>query len=145
MQERRRQFLRFAAIGVIGFAVDAGVVALLVRVLGWGAYQARPVSYVCAVATTWWLNRRFTFASKRPPLREFLQFVAANTLGAAINLGAYVAILAWLGSSGWIPIAAVAVGSLAGLAMNFTLSSRVVFAARRLRKPAVTSEPEREA
>ena len=144
MQERRRQFFRFAAIGVIGFVVDAGVIALLVRVMGLGAYQARLVSYFFAVATTWWFNRRFTFGSTRPPLREFLEFVAANAFGATINLGAYAAIVSWQGSSGWIPIAGVAIGSLAGLTTNFMLSSRVVFSTRRLRKSASAAELERK-
>jgi putative flippase GtrA len=144
VQERQRQFFRFAAIGVIGFMVDAGVIALLVRVMDVGAYQARLPSYFFAVATTWWFNRRFTFGSTRPPLREFLEFVAANAFGAAINLGAYATLIAWLGSSGWIPIAAVAVGSLAGLTTNFMLSSRVVFSARRLRGSTAAAEPERK-
>jgi len=110
------RFFRFAIVGVIGFGVDAGVVAALIRVLAVDAYQARICSYFFAAATTWWLNRRFTFHSASPPAREFLTFLLAS------------AIIAWRGSGGWIPVIAVAIGSLAGLFTNFFLSSKLVFA-----------------
>jgi putative flippase GtrA len=122
------RFFRFAIVGVIGFGVDAGVVAALIRVLAVDAYQARICSYFFAAATTWWLNRRFTFHSASPPAREFLTFLLANAFGALINLGVYSAIIAWRGSGGWIPVIAVAIGSLAGLFTNFFLSSKLVFA-----------------
>jgi putative flippase GtrA len=131
MARRHQQFLRFALVGVAGFIVDAGVVALLVRGLSVGAYQARPCSYLFAVATTWWLNRRFTFHSSSPPLKEFLAFLVANAFGAIINLLVYAAIIAWRGAAGWTPVIAVAAGSLAGLFTNFFLSSRVVFSKRQ--------------
>jgi putative flippase GtrA len=128
MRARREQFFRFAFIGVIGFGVDAGVVAVLVRLLAVGPYQARLCSYFFAVATTWWLNRRFTFHSTSPPGREFVTFLIANAFGAMINLLVYAAIIAWRGAAGWTPVIAVGVGSLAGLSTNFFLSSKVVFA-----------------
>ncbi len=49
---RRELFIRFSLIGVVGFLVDALVVAVLVRLLGVGAYQARPISYLFAVTAT---------------------------------------------------------------------------------------------
>jgi putative flippase GtrA len=132
MSTGRGQFFRFAVVGVAGFIVDASVVAVLVGVLSVGAYQARLCSYFFAVATTWWLNRRFTFHSSAPPAREFAAFLLANAFGAAINLLVYAGVIAWRGAGGWIPVAAVAAGSLAGLFTNFFLSSRLVFAKRRL-------------
>jgi putative flippase GtrA len=130
MPSRQEQFLRFALVGVAGFIVDAGVVALLVRGLSVGAYAARPCSYLFAVATTWWLNRRFTFHSSSPPLKEFAAFLVANAFGAIINLLVYAAIIAWRGAAGWTPVIAVATGSLAGLFTNFFLSSTLVFSKR---------------
>jgi len=128
MQEGHRRFFRFAFIGVIGFVVDSAVVAILVRLLAVGPYQARLCSYFFAVTATWWLNRRFTFHSSSPPLPEFLTFLVANAFGAMINLLVYAAIIAWRGAAGWMPVLGVAVGSLAGLSTNFFLSSKVVFA-----------------
>jgi putative flippase GtrA len=134
MPNRRVQFLRFAAVGVAGFVADAGAVTLLVRGLGVGPYEARVGSYLCAVTTTWWLNRHFTFHSTSPPLREFVAFLLANSLGAFLNLGVYAAIIAWQGSAGWIPVVAVAAGSFAGLCANFLMSSKMVFSIPRARK-----------
>jgi putative flippase GtrA len=122
MRDQRKAFLGFAIIGVVGFGVDAAVVAIAVHVLGFSPYQARLCSYLFAVATTWWLNRRYTFRSTAPPFREFLAFLLANAFGASI--------IAWRGSAGWLPIFAVAVGSLAGLSINFLFSSKVVFRER---------------
>jgi putative flippase GtrA len=128
---RPELFIRFALVGVIGFVVDAGVVAFLVRVLGIGAYQARLGSYLAAVTTTWWLNRQFTFESKSAPLRQFIAFLLTNSFGAGINLAVYAGIIAWRGSAGWIPIMAVGAGSLAGLGCNFIFSSKLVFSTQR--------------
>jgi putative flippase GtrA len=131
MRSLRGQFFRFAVVGVAGFVVDAGVVAILVRLLSAGAYQARICSYFFAVSTTWWLNRRFTFHSASPPAREFVAFLLANAFGAMINLSVYAGIIAWRGSAGWMPVIAVAIGSLAGLCTNFVLSRKVVFSRPR--------------
>jgi putative flippase GtrA len=131
MRSRRELFIRFALVGVIGFLVDASVVAVLVPLLGVGPYQARLCSYLFAVTTTWWLNRQFTFESSSPPVREFLAFLITNALGATINLLVYAAIIAWRGATGLIPVIAVAAGSLAGLVINFVFSSKVVFSKRR--------------
>jgi putative flippase GtrA len=130
MLGRYERFLRFALVGVAGFLVDASVVAVLIRVFAIGPYQARIGSYLFAVTTTWWLNRRFTFRSTSPPARELAAFALTNALGALVNLSVYAAIIAWCGSLGWIPVAAVAVGSLMGLCINFLLSSKIVFSAR---------------
>jgi putative flippase GtrA len=127
MRARRELFLRFACVGVVGFVVDASAVALLVRLLGVGPYQARLGSYFCAVTVTWWLNRQFTFASKGAPFPEFLKFVATNAFGATINLLVYAVLIYWRGTDGWMPVIAVGAGSIAGLFTNFALSSRLVF------------------
>jgi putative flippase GtrA len=130
MRSRSELFIRFALVGVVGFLVDAGVVAILVRLLGVGPYPARACSYLFAVTTTWSLNRQFTFESSSPPFREFLAFLLTNGLGATINLLVYAVLIAWRGSAGLMPVIGVAVGSLAGLLVNFVFSSKLVFSKR---------------
>ena len=49
----RRQFARFAAVGVIGFVVDSAVLYLCLHVAGLGLYGGRVVSYLVAATTTW--------------------------------------------------------------------------------------------
>ncbi|MCC7054105.1 MAG: GtrA family protein [Gemmatimonadaceae bacterium] len=129
MPVRVRQFLWFAGIGVVGFVVDASIVFALVRGAGVNPYLARVASFCAAVTTTWFLNRTLNFRSARPPLREFAGFLAANSVGAAVNFGAYSLVIARIGTQGLAPVTAVGVGSIAGLGVNFLLSSRLVFSA----------------
>ena len=125
----RSQFVRFALVGVAGYAVDACVLTALV---GWGdldRYSARIVSFLCAASATWWLNRTYTFA-RRPdqtPGRQWLLFLAVNAVGAVINYGAYVAaLLAWPLAYAY-PALGAAIGALAGLAFNYPASRMLVF------------------
>ena len=62
---RRHEFLRFCVAGTIGFAVDTAVLYALAPVLGW--YGARVLSFWAAVATTWWINRSYTFVPQPGP------------------------------------------------------------------------------
>lgn len=50
------QFARFALVGTIGFLTDVTVLVIGMR-LGAGPYIARVISFLCAVAVTWLLNR----------------------------------------------------------------------------------------
>lgn len=122
----------FVVVGAIGFLVDAGVLALLLAPLG--PYLARAVSFVLAVATTWALNRRFTFAawsSGRPAGAEFAGYFGVMLTGGAVNYGIYAAIVAGLGGGGIVPFAGLAIGSLAGMAVNLTLSRLLIYRHRR--------------
>jgi len=122
-------FFRFAAVGVVGFAVDATILMLMLS-LGTGFYSGRACSYVAAASCTWALNRSWTFrdtSSRRA--RQWAQFLAVNSIGGAVNYGVYALIVSQLGgASVALPILAVAAGSICGLALNFLLSKRLVFA-----------------
>ena len=129
-----RELLSFATVGAIGLLVDLGVLYLLAPFLGW--YAGRVLSFLAAVAATWALNRRYTFAahaSGRPIALEFLQYLASMSAGALANYAVYVGVLVWLGSGRWVPAAGAALGSLAGMAINFVLARHLVF--RKSREP----------
>jgi putative flippase GtrA len=84
----RRQFLSFAVVGVAGFIVDT--IALYAALgLGLGLYGGRAVSFLVAATFTWAMNRRFTFPARdrERPARQWLKFLAANSLGAVVNYG----------------------------------------------------------
>lgn len=124
------QFLSFALVGVAGLCVD--IVALFVAryALGLGPYAARVFSYLCAATCTWTLNRNFTFRDRRDPrwLREWAKFLTANIGGGLVNYGVYAISLLGTANPGAVRLAfAVCAGSIAGLALNFTLSRRAVF------------------
>ncbi len=75
------------------------------------------------------MNRTYTFigGAKHRPGRQWARFVAANGVGGAINYGVYSLLLL---TSPWFrawPVLAVAVGSVAGLAFNFTVSRKLIF------------------
>lgn len=127
MKLRGKQLFNFAAVGAVGFCIDAGVVWILIVCFGAGPFYARFVSYMAAATSTWWLNRNFTFYSTAPALGEFARFLLANSLGAAINFAIYSTIVAWKGTDGFIPVAAVAAGVMPAMAANFVVSSTLVF------------------
>jgi len=129
----RSQFLRFALVGVAGFIVDAGTLYVAMTFLETGHYLGRVISYLTAATATWALNRRYTFADRRDSqlLREWLKFLAANAVGGVVNYATYAALV---GNSDMVatwPVLGVGAGSIAGLAVNFTLSRRLVFSKRR--------------
>jgi putative flippase GtrA len=121
-------FFRFGAVGIIGFAVDATTLALMLS-LGMGFYSGRACSYVAAASCTWALNRSWTFhdrSSRRA--RQWAQFLAVNSIGGAVNYSVYALIVSHLGGASLVfPLLAVAAGSICGLAVNFLLSKRLVF------------------
>ncbi|WP_431125907.1 GtrA family protein [Variovorax paradoxus] len=123
-----RQFLSFAVVGAIGFVVDVAVLYLMAPLLGW--YGARVLSFLAAATATWALNRRYTFRrSEASVLREYLGYLVTMLGGAVVNYGAYVLVLHWF-TGPWAPAAGVALGSCAGLIVNFLSARYLVFRAR---------------
>jgi putative flippase GtrA len=123
--------LRFAIAGVIGFLVDAGVLYGMLA-LGAGYFVGRAVSFVAAVWSTWQFNRRFTFVagSNRSAWAEWWYYLAAMLAGGAVNYAAYSAAILVLPKNALLPLIAVGIGSLAGMAVNFVSAKLVVFKAR---------------
>jgi putative flippase GtrA len=121
-----QQIWRFALVGVVGYIVNAGIVEALAP--GVGPIWAQVFAFPVAVTVTWWLNRRYTFgASHRAIHHEWLRFVLANALGWIANNGAYVWMIFSMPLAYKHPALAVAVGSLAGMILNFTMSRQIVF------------------
>lgn len=124
----RRRLLPFAMAGAIGFLVDAGVLMLATPVAG--PYLGRLFSFIAAVLATWGVNRHFAFRDRRggkSPVRELLQYGLACLGGGLVNLLVYSLLVHYLElATLWLPVA-VAVGSLAGMMVNFTLADRHVF------------------
>lgn len=127
----RKEFLFFAIVGAVGFGVDLAVLYLVAPLLGW--YGARVVSFVAAATTTWVLNRRYTFtarASDASLLREYAHYLLTMLAGALVNYAVYVLTLHWL-SGPLAPAVGVALGSCAGLVVNFLSARYLVFKSAR--------------
>lgn len=123
-----RELAFFGLGGVVGFLVDAGVLYALRQTLG--LFGARGCSFLAAVLATWVFNRSITFKHRRSGLdagSEFVTYFALMLFGGAINYGVY----AWLVVSYEIvfemPVIGVAVGSLAGMAVNLATSRLLIF------------------
>lgn len=127
--------LLFAFAGGIGYVVDAGVLLLAAPYAG--PYGGRLLSFCAAVVATWLLNRRLAFGGRRSGMalhRELLRYFVVCLGGGSVNLAVYSLIVFLLTLSGAWLLAAVGAGSLAGMAVNFTLSRRFVFTDRRCKR-----------
>jgi putative flippase GtrA len=134
--KRLREFLSFAAVGVLAFIVDAGVLSLAVW-SGSGPHFGRVLSYLCAVTVSWECNRRFTFSATRTraSLSSWARFAVAQLGGAAVNLGTYFLLIELSPTVARNPVIGVAAGSVAGLAINFTSARLVVFRGKPASQP----------
>lgn len=133
------QLIRFGISGVAGFLVDAGIVALCTKTVGTRPIPAQAVAFSVAVTVTWLINRHWTFAEHASDrwLHEWIRYVAANSIGAAVNNGVYVILVLTFIVFSKDPVLAVAAGSLAGLGFNFTSSKLVVFKPRRVTQSTI--------
>jgi putative flippase GtrA len=128
-----RQFLRFGFVGCIGFVVDTAVLYGAIGLADLGPYVSRLLSYFAAATTTWYLNRIITFVDRRSGNlgREWLRFLLVNAFGGSVNYLTYVTYLRLTSTAGLQPMVGVALGSCAGLVVNFLLSRRLVFSGGR--------------
>lgn len=123
-----REFLKFAAVGALGFVVDALSLMFAREVLGINLYAGRVFSYLMAASFTWFCNRKYTFKSTDESLfAEWFRFLNANAIGGVVNYLVYAAAIKIVGGEGYFYIVAVGLGSLSGLIFNFTMSKRLVF------------------
>lgn len=132
-----RRFLQFALVGAVGFGVDSLVFILLWQVAGSSVQLARVVAFVVAATTTWYCNRRLTFADRpaQPCLTQWRRALTSALLAALPNLGVFQLLLMLLGHKGWAPYIAMVGGVLAGMGVNYFASQIWVFA------PASKSNP----
>ena len=127
------RFLRFAIVGGAGFFVNEATLFVALNWLLLGRYSAPLFSFLCTVTFTWWGNRLLTFTDHAHDaagmLREWASFVAANSIGLAVNYAIYSAVITFAPAPLDSPYIALAFGTLAGLIFNFVLSARFVFRA----------------
>ncbi|HEY0211245.1 GtrA family protein [Acerihabitans sp.] len=123
-----KELFFFGMIGAVGFVVDSGVLYLLKEALG--LYVGRVISFVCAVLTTWILNKLITFRKSRSghsAWSEALRYGICMLSGGAVNYLTY-----WLLVSNYAfvqryPILGVAAGSLTGMFFNYATAKFFIF------------------
>jgi len=132
MRKLSQQAWRFALAGVAGLAADAAVLYLLMA-LGLGWAPARLLSFLAAVWVTWQINRRYTFHPAGLSLwQEWWRYLLAMAGGGVCNYAVYSLAMLFLGPymplpPAWLPLCAVAAGSLAGMTLNFISAKFLVF------------------
>jgi len=109
--------------------IDALVFQGLVSFRGTSPYIARVASFVVATTAAWWMNRSFTFrdADNSRPELQWVKFFAANIVGGGVNYLMFALTLTALPVTRAYPVLALAVGSLSGVAFNYTAYKRYVF------------------
>jgi putative flippase GtrA len=120
-----RQIPSFAAIGLIGYVVDAGVTYLGAKYLGLSPEIARPPGFLIATVVNFALNRAITFRhAKAPPMRAFLRYCLVAAAGLAVNYAVYsLCVVLWplagfVVTPGILPLF-VAAGAGAAMALTF--------------------------
>ena len=123
-----RELFLFGLAGVAGFLVDSGVLYLLKSSLG--LYIGRLISFFCAVIATWLLNRSFTFRQRQSGMtlsREFRHYFLMMLGGGIVNYCTYAALVYFSQAVSNQPVWGVAVGSLAGMLVNYSLARVFIF------------------
>ncbi|MCZ2127219.1 MAG: GtrA family protein [Anaerolineales bacterium] len=85
----RTRFIKFAAVGAIGAAIDFGVMNLLShRPFEFSLVVAGSVSFVCAVISNFVWNRYWTYpeSRSRPILNQLGMFFLVNAAGILIRV-----------------------------------------------------------
>jgi putative flippase GtrA len=129
-QRLRREtatFLRFCVVGGGGFFADAGILLLCTSVLHLDPIYSRAISAPLAIAFTYVLNRiwAFSHAARKPVGKSLAAYFVVQAMGFACNFAVYTALLRlydWM-----TPLAALAVGSAVGLAVNYAGARLLVF------------------
>ena len=121
------QFGMFGTVGTLGFIVDTAVVYALRGSIG--LYWSGLASYFVAATFTWTCNRLWTFrgSGSGPAHRQWMRFLAANSLGFTLNRGAYMLLVTFVPLCAHEPVLATAAGAIAGMFVNFSLSRTLVF------------------
>ena len=82
----------FAAIGLVGYCVDAGLTFVCAKYIGLPPELARPPGFIIATIVNFTLNRRITFRHSRAPFfRAFLRYWGVASVGLAVNYAVYSA------------------------------------------------------
>ena len=119
------QLIRFLMVGAVSFAVDAGVLWLLVYQAEAGYIASRLISVALAISVAFVLNARFTFLIRVADAR-FMRYVCIQAASAGLNFGVY-STLVLHGPLAGRPLLSLMCGAAVATVNNFFLSRRYVY------------------
>ena len=130
-----RQFIRFCIVGTIVFLIDALVFSAALA-LNIPTVLARCVSLAIALLSSWMLNRSYTFQDRRAAnWQGFILFGSTQLVGAGVNAITSLSLYSIWSLTHIYPWIAIAVGSIAGLAVNFSTAKFIAFGNRSTKIP----------
>jgi putative flippase GtrA len=127
--DRFREIVFFGIAGTVGFFIDVAVTVLFEPLIG--DYLARIPGLVAAATSTWLINRSLTFKTRKSRhtsvWKEYLHYLSLMFAGAVISYGVYAVIVTLVSYSPFRILIAIALGSLAGMVVNYLSSRRFVY------------------
>ena len=124
---KTRELVSFAAVGVIGFGVDAGLMNLLSHLFSIPEVLARVPSFCVAVVVTWLLNSFLTFRGVVLNLKSLKKYFGTNLLGFATNWMVFLLATQFFETARSYPTLTLAVAAAFSLLVNFILARKFVF------------------
>ncbi|MDB5177134.1 MAG: GtrA family protein [Candidatus Saccharibacteria bacterium] len=126
---KKKELLLFAVAGVLGYLVDAGVTTILHPLIG--PYLARIPAFIGAATATWVFNRTLTFVAAdkihKSLMKEYFHYLSLMLLGLVVNYIVYAVSITFIGSNNYSILICVALGSLAGMVVNFINTKRYLY------------------
>lgn len=124
-----KELIFFGIAGFVGYLVDAGVTILLSSSLS--PFVSRVPAFILAATATWIINRNITFSKDSRKYNnvfyEYLHYISLMTLGIVVNYIVYAIILIFLPQNPVSILFGIAVGSLAGMIVNYLNSKKYIF------------------
>lgn len=126
-----KRLFAFAAVGAVGFMVDAAVLTALTQIIAMNVVIARLISFALATVVTWALNRNLVFrvAPRASPgnRSEYLRYLLVQTIGAAVNLTVFLVVVRAIPELVTTPVVPLAIGAMFAMAFNYFASRSWVF------------------
>lgn len=124
-----QMFFKFGVVGAIGFLIDVSLLTLGMRVFHQPYVVARVVSILVSMHFGFAINRMWAFRHLRSQslTRQWLGYLAANSTGALVNYGVGLLLVQPGMIFAHIPQLAAAVGTGAGMFINFAGSRLLAF------------------
>jgi len=123
-----KEIFVFGIAGVVAYLVDVSLTTLLEPYLG--VYIARIPAFLAAATTTWVINRKITFRHRpskyKNLLAEYGHYLSLMLVGAIVNYVAYAIAVTFIQGDFKVVIS-VAIGSLAGMGVNFITSRKYIY------------------
>ena len=120
--------LKFTFVSVLGFAVDAAVLHLLMEAGATPAW-ARVASLLCAMQVTFLINGLVVFRclDLARPWRQWAGYMLAHGFGNVCNYWIFVTLVSLHRLPWSTPLAALAVASVTAWAINYVAARYLVF------------------